>query len=31
VHELVISRAQAEKALAAHDGDVTKTLVALVS
>ncbi|KAI0093763.1 hypothetical protein BDY19DRAFT_989307 [Irpex rosettiformis] len=31
VHELEISRVQAEKALADHNGDVVKTLVALVS
>ncbi|KAI0693334.1 hypothetical protein BC835DRAFT_1083590 [Cytidiella melzeri] len=31
VHELEIPRAQAEKALVAHNGDVVKALVALVS
>ncbi|KAI0345101.1 hypothetical protein BDW22DRAFT_1426799 [Trametopsis cervina] len=31
VHELEIPRLQAEQALAAHDGDVTKTLIALIS
>ncbi|KAI0759491.1 hypothetical protein BC629DRAFT_1548786 [Irpex lacteus] len=31
VHELEIPRAQAEKALATHGGDVVKTLIALIS